>query len=153
MTSLNENTRWLFDKVYGTRQYTQGAELQLPRKVPIRVEPKSYFANERTFLSWVGMAVTLGGVSSALVGFSGNEADSPSQLISKRTIDMITCVFTPLSVLIMAYALFTFEWRSKCMRQKQIGFFDDKFGPVFVAVLVTLTLLAIFAITLYDFFY
>ncbi|KAL0023242.1 hypothetical protein WJX79_009189 [Trebouxia sp. C0005] len=26
-----------------------GANLQLPRKVPLRIEPKSYFANERTF--------------------------------------------------------------------------------------------------------
>lgn len=33
----------IFDTMYGTRQYTEGAQLQLPRKVPMRVEPKSYF--------------------------------------------------------------------------------------------------------------
>lgn len=36
----------LFDKLFGTRYYTHGAELQLPRKVPMRVEPKSYFGKQ-----------------------------------------------------------------------------------------------------------
>ena len=31
------------DAVFGTRSYTPGARLQLPRKVPLRVEPKSFF--------------------------------------------------------------------------------------------------------------
>jgi hypothetical protein len=43
---------------------------KLPRKVPVRVEPKTYFANERTFLSWVNMSVTLGSISSALTVFA-----------------------------------------------------------------------------------
>ena len=37
------NSKWIFDKLYGTRFHTAGAELQIPRKVPMRVEPKSYF--------------------------------------------------------------------------------------------------------------
>ena len=31
------------DAVYGTRNYTAGAKYQLPRKVPLRIEPKTYF--------------------------------------------------------------------------------------------------------------
>ena len=31
------------DALFGTRQYTTGAKLQLPRKVPLRIEPKTYF--------------------------------------------------------------------------------------------------------------
>ncbi|GFR44876.1 hypothetical protein Agub_g6219 [Astrephomene gubernaculifera] len=158
MTSILNNmngttTSFLFDKLYGTKQHTAGAELQLPRKVPMRVEPKSYFANERTFLSWMGMAITLGGVSSALVGFSGSSEDATENLISQRTIDVVTCIYSPLSVLIMCYALFTFEWRSKFMRTKQIGFFDDKVGPITVAVLVLLTLVTIFTVALIDYLF
>lgn len=37
------------DKLYGTRTFTAGAELQLPRKVPMRVEPKSYFGEFQVF--------------------------------------------------------------------------------------------------------
>lgn len=40
-------TRWVFDSLYGTKQFTKGAELQRPRKVPMRVEPKSYFGGWR----------------------------------------------------------------------------------------------------------
>lgn len=144
----------LFDKIYGTRFHTEGAELQIPRKVPMRVEPKSYFALERTYLSWMGMAVTMGGVSSALVSFSNPDASSQQQqLISNRTIDIITCVYTPLAMLIMAYALFTFEYRSKFMAKKLMGMYDDKVGPTVIAVMVLLTLITIFILALYDFIY
>jgi hypothetical protein len=190
------------DRLWGTRYYTHGAKLQLPRKVPMRVEPKSYFALERTYLSWMGMAITLGGVSSALVGFSGNSKvsrcnawtchacahakthaylpcaymsawhaaymplphsrlprrmvgvqEEEGTLISSRTIDVITCIYTPLAMIIMVYALFTYEWRARFLRKKQMGFFDDRFGPSIVATLVLLTLLAIFVIALYDFIF
>lgn len=36
----------------------------------MRIEPKTFFANERTFLSWLHMAVTLGSIAAALLGFS-----------------------------------------------------------------------------------
>mmetsp|Transcript_10385 Transcript_10385/g.18066 ORF Transcript_10385/g.18066 Transcript_10385/m.18066 type:complete len:161 (-) Transcript_10385:307-789(-) len=152
--SMGRGTGKLFDKLYGTHFHTEGAELQLPRKVPMRVEPKSYFALERTFLSWIGMAVTMGGVSSVLVGFNNSEATThEEQLISKRTIDVITCIYTPIAMLIMAYGLFTYEWRSHFLRKKQLGLFDDKFGPTTIAILVLLTLIIIFVLALYDYMY
>lgn len=49
----------------------QGAQYQKPRKIPLRIEPKTFFANERTFLAWLGMATTLGTISTAIAGFSG----------------------------------------------------------------------------------
>jgi hypothetical protein len=33
----------------------------MPRKMPMKIEPKTFFANERTFLKWLHAAVTLGG--------------------------------------------------------------------------------------------
>lgn len=33
----------LQDAVYGTRTHTAGAKYQLPRKVPLRIEPKTFF--------------------------------------------------------------------------------------------------------------
>ena len=38
----------------------------------MRVEPKTFFANERTFLTWLHMAVTIGTIAAALLGFSGS---------------------------------------------------------------------------------
>lgn len=43
---------------------------ELARTTPMRIEPKTFFANERTFLAWLHMAVTLGSISAALLGFA-----------------------------------------------------------------------------------
>ncbi len=37
------------------------------RMVPVKVEPKVFFANERTFLAWLHMSVTLASISVAIV--------------------------------------------------------------------------------------
>ncbi len=39
---------------------------------PMKIEPKTFFANERTFLSWLHMAVTIGSIACALLGFAGS---------------------------------------------------------------------------------
>jgi hypothetical protein len=49
------------------------------RTTPMRIEPKTFFANERTFLAWLHMAVTLGSVSAALLGFAGGEESDPGE--------------------------------------------------------------------------
>ena len=38
-----------------------------PRSIPVKVEPKVFFANERTFLAWLHMATTLASISIAIV--------------------------------------------------------------------------------------
>mmetsp|Transcript_24197 Transcript_24197/g.66235 ORF Transcript_24197/g.66235 Transcript_24197/m.66235 type:complete len:168 (-) Transcript_24197:652-1155(-) len=146
--------QWLLDKIHGTHFYTEGAEIQLPRKIPMRVEPKSYFALERTFLSWVSMAVTMGSVSSVLMSFTNPDAHGEQeQRISRRTIDVITCIYAPLGMIILAYALWTYEIRSKFMRKKQFGMLDERMGPTIIAGMVLVTLMVIFTLALYDFFY
>eukprot|EP00879_Flechtneria_rotunda_P004819 GHRR01005092.1.p1 GENE.GHRR01005092.1~~GHRR01005092.1.p1 ORF type:complete len:153 (+),score=42.53 GHRR01005092.1:192-650(+) len=143
----------VFDSLFGTRYHTPGAELQLPRKVPMRVEPKSYFANERTFLSWCSMATTMGGVSSAMVGLSVSGAgSSEGRLISRKTVDLVSAVYVPVAILMVCYALFTYEWRSKFMQKKQVGFFDDRVGPVTLASIVMVTLVAITVMAFIDVF-
>jgi uncharacterized membrane protein YidH (DUF202 family) len=48
-----------------------------PRKLAtstlMKIEPKTFFANERTFLAWLHMAVTVASISAALLGFSSSE--------------------------------------------------------------------------------
>ncbi len=43
---------------------------QMARTTLMKIEPKTFFANERTFLAWLHMAVTLGSISAALLGFA-----------------------------------------------------------------------------------
>lgn len=37
--------------------------------LPVKVEPKVFFANERTFLSWLHFTVVLGGLAVGLLNF------------------------------------------------------------------------------------
>ncbi|KAL4458180.1 hypothetical protein ABPG75_013045 [Micractinium tetrahymenae] len=136
------------DALFGTRTHTEGAQYQKPRKIPLRIEPKTYFANERTFLAWLGMATTLGTVSTAIAGFSVEDGRERRGGISQGTVELITLTLLPVSVAMIAYALFTFYWRSEFIRRKQVGFFDDKVGPITLAIVVmaSLTLIMLAAI-------
>ena len=72
------------------------------------------------------MAITMGGITTALASFSvesENEAKpSPgSGPVTKRTTQAIVLMLLPISIGIIAYALFTFYWRSRCMERKQVS--------------------------------
>ena len=108
-------------------------------------------ANERTFLAWLSMAVSLGGVSTALVGFTAEEkpgsAEKHPGVLDRKTVDLISVLLLPVSIAMIAYALFIFLCRSNSIRTKQLGFFSDWLVPavlagVLLAVLLTITIVA-----------
>jgi hypothetical protein len=67
------------------------------------------------------MATTMGGVSSAMVGLSMSASStSEGRLISRKTVDLVSAVYVPVAILMICYALFTYEWRSKFMHRKQV---------------------------------
>ena len=43
-------------------------------------------------------------------------------------------IFTIIAVLSMLYALVTFHWRAKSIRQRGQSGFDDRFGPTVLAI-------------------
>lgn len=144
----------LRDQLFGTRGYTRGARYQIPRKIPLRIEPKTYFANERTFLSWLSMATTMGSIGTAIAGFAVEDDKAITKHgIQKGTVELMALLMIPISLLMIGYALFTFYWRSEFIRKKQIGFFDDKVGPVAVALIVEIALVSILISALRDVFF
>lgn len=99
------------------------------------------------------MAVTLGTVGTAIAGFAvQDDSGEPKHRvgISQGTVELITMLMLPIAIIMIAYALFIFYWRSEFIRKKQIGFFDDKVGPVAVALIVEVALLIIIASALKD---
>ncbi|KAI9598964.1 VTC domain-containing protein [Syncephalis fuscata] len=98
--------------------------------VPVRVEPKVFFANERTFLSWVHFAVVLGGLALGLLNFGDKVG---------RTAGVI---FTVISMGILIYALYLYIWRSNRIRAREPGPYDDRAGPsVLVGVILAAVLI------------
>lgn len=52
--------------------------------IPQRLEPKTFLASERTFLSWMHMAVTLGSIGAALLAFAAGSKKSKSPMHTVR---------------------------------------------------------------------
>ncbi|KAI4652273.1 vacuolar transporter chaperone [Alternaria ventricosa] len=100
--------------------------------LPTRVEPKVFFANERTFLSWLNFTVILGGLAIGLLNFGDK--------IGKISAGLFTLV----AMMAMIYALFTFHWRARSIRLRGQGGFDDRLGP-------TILTIALFAAVIVNF--
>ncbi|GAA6057702.1 hypothetical protein JCM3770_002652 [Rhodotorula araucariae] len=100
--------------------------------LPVRVEPKVFFANERTFLSWLNFTVVLGGLAVGLLNFGDR--------VGKISAGMFTFV----AMSIMIYALVTYHWRANAIRKRGSGPYDDRLGP-------TVLCLALFAAVVTNF--
>lgn len=118
----------------------------LPRKVPMRVEPKTFFANERTFLSWLHMAVTIGSISSALVALA---SQSDADEASSKMIDIVALCLLPISIFFCVYAMYTFHWRAEKIRRREDGNYDDRRGPLVLAGTLATALTGIMIMTIY----
>jgi uncharacterized membrane protein YidH (DUF202 family) len=90
--------------------------------VPIRIEPKVFFANERTYLSWINLSVFLGGAAVTLINL-GNTRARLSGYAALAS-----------SIVIALYALGRFQWRAAMIRRRDPKSYDDRIGPVLVIV-------------------
>jgi uncharacterized membrane protein YidH (DUF202 family) len=119
----------------------------------MRIEPKTFFANERTFLTWLHMAVTVGTISAALLGFSGTAERShkSSYQGSEHIVEVIALILLPVAILMCAYALVVYVWRAKAITRKQVGYIDDPRGPLGLAAVVITALSAILILSIVDF--
>lgn len=97
--------------------------------VPVRVEPKVFFANERTFLSWIHFSIFLGGIATALVGFGNRSAKFSGYL------------FAFVSILFTLYALYLYQWRAARIRNRDPGPYDDRIGPTAVVIIFVLAMI------------
>jgi uncharacterized membrane protein YidH (DUF202 family) len=68
------------------------------RKAPIKVEPKVFFANERTFLAWTHISIILAGASIAILSMTDEKASTGSQLYGIVTL--------PVAVAFLVYSMY-----------------------------------------------
>ncbi|CDK24939.1 unnamed protein product [Kuraishia capsulata CBS 1993] len=84
---------------------------------PIRVEPKVYFATERTYLSWLSIAMIFGATGHTLLSYG----DAVSLLASVG--------FYLTAALTIVYASGMYVWRCHAIRRKRAVRYDDQIGP------------------------
>ncbi|KAK2625185.1 hypothetical protein QTJ16_005554 [Diplocarpon rosae] len=108
--------------------------------LPTRVEPKVFFANERTFLSWLNFTVILGALAVGMLNFGD------------KTSFWSAIAFTLVAMATMIYALWTYHWRAKSIRQRGQAGFDDTVGPTLLAValMVAVSINFVLRIVNYD---
>jgi len=100
--------------------------------IPVRIEPKVYFAAERTFLKWLSNAVFISSIATTLLNFIPPE-DSRG-LISAG-------FFTFTALLSIAYAAGIFIYRSYKLRERDAeGLYYDKYGPTVLCGVLFLAL-------------
>lgn len=100
--------------------------------VPVRVEPKVYFATERTFLSWLSIALILSATTTSLLSYGDKVSLAASVGFFLTTVGTII------------YATFMYMWRVINIRQKVVANYDDKYGPTAICGALALSILVTF---------
>ncbi|KIK66590.1 hypothetical protein GYMLUDRAFT_93380 [Collybiopsis luxurians FD-317 M1] len=96
--------------------------------IPVRIEPKVYFAAERTFLKWLNTSVFIGTIATTLLNFT-----SPND--SRGLIS--AALFTLCALLAIAYSAGIFVYRSYRMRARRAeGLYYDKYGPTLLCIVL-----------------
>ncbi|KAH9999808.1 vacuolar transporter chaperone 1 [Russula vinacea] len=106
--------------------------------LPVRVEPKVAFANERTFLSWLHFTVILGGLAVGLLNF-GDKVGKIS-----------AALFSFVAIGIMSYALYTYHWRANSIRKGGRGPYDDRLGPTLLCAALLVSVIVNFILRFTD---
>jgi hypothetical protein len=84
-------------KGVATGDNTDIGSMVINRKVPVKVDPKVFFANERTFLAWLHVSTILAGASVAIVAFSGDRGMGPDMLYG--------VIMLPVAISFIVYAI------------------------------------------------
>ena len=94
--------------------------------VPVRVEPKVYFAAERTFLSWLEISIILGSIAATLLNFG----DAIS-LASAWGFTIVAC-------LSLFYSAGIYLYRVRMIRKRRDVRYHDWLGPSLLCALLVL---------------
>ena len=100
----------------------------------LKVEPKTFFANERTFLKWMQLSVLLVTLSTGLLAVNDSRARLAGTL------------FFPIAIAFVAYAMLLFLWRVRVLLYPsvsgKVGRFDEPYGPTIFGIAVMAALMA-----------
>ncbi|DBA70938.1 TPA: hypothetical protein ACH3X2_011383 [Trebouxia sp. C0005] len=137
------------------------AERRARGLVRTRVEPKVFFANERTFLQWLQISVLLMFTGLSLLGGSsvggskgGSSGDSSTTCASNDTACKASkyagVIISPIAILFMMYALLMYKRRTVQILRRANVRYDDQRGPVMLVILLIVATLASLVLTAYG---
>lgn len=98
-----------------------------------KIEPKIFFANERTFLHWLHTGITLYTISAGILVFSDEDESGWAHWYAMALL--------PVSLGFCLYALHVFLWRADRIKTRIPGRWDDPRGPYILGGFLVLILL------------
>jgi len=109
--------------------------VRVPKKTPtpVRVEGKVWFANERTWVSYLNMSVLIGALAVALFNASKDS-------IARN----FAYLYAVISVGILMYGYALYQRRITMIRRRDPGNFDQIAGPVIISAFLFFAVLANF---------
>jgi len=113
---------WLFPFCSGFNEDTLA-----PTSVQ-KIEPKIFFANERTFLHWLHSGVTLYTIAAGILAFA---SDTHSVAVHWYAMALL-----PISLGFCLYALHLFLWRAEKIKTRIPGRWDDSRGPLILGTIL-----------------
>ena len=103
-----------------------------------RADVKQLLSNERTFLEWSGMAVTLGGFATGLIAFSSSN-DSESEAAHT-----IGAFLMPSALSFAVYAAYLFMWRRDKIVSTEKANLQAVKGPAVLTAILLASLVLVF---------
>ncbi|EIN10051.1 hypothetical protein PUNSTDRAFT_102032 [Punctularia strigosozonata HHB-11173 SS5] len=110
-------------------------QVRVPKKIPtpIKVEAKVWFANERTWVSYLNVALLIGTLSIALFNASQDQ-------IARD----FAYVYAFISVAVLVYGYAIYQHRITMIRRRDPGHFNEIVGPVVISALLFFAVLTNF---------
>ena len=125
-----------------TPTYGEVGTLVRQRKAPIKIEPKVFFANERTFLAWMHLSVILAGASIAILAFSEQDENPLAQLYG--------IMILPVAIAFIVYAMYQYGRRAYMIRNRHPGPYEDTVGPTVLGIMLMISIIGQFLLKLYS---
>ncbi|KAG8859286.1 hypothetical protein FRB96_004501 [Tulasnella sp. 330] len=116
--------------------------VRIPKKIatPIKVEAKVWFANERTWISYVNVCILLGTLSAALFNASKDN-------VARN----LAYTYALISLVTLCYSYVLYQRRVTMIRRRDPSHFDALVGPVLICVALFLAVLTNFIIRVREF--
>lgn len=116
-----------------------------------RMEPKVVFANERTYVAWVKMAVTLGGIGAGLLGAASDQATGESMhdgVVHEATsvAKLIGMILLPVGIVFALHAAYTFRTRTAKIVNRDYAHISNETGPLVLGAFLVLALTAVLVV-------
>jgi uncharacterized membrane protein YidH (DUF202 family) len=121
------------DQQLDFRHGSGGVPSEKKVSVPQKIDPKTFFANERTFLKWLSVSVMIGMMSVTLLSFGTTKSDGA---------ELSGLILLPVSIGFMVYALFLYRQRSHRIYMREPMRYDDTRAPTVLVIVLMFALVS-----------